>query len=649
MSSTRRKATPATESPPLAGLRFAIYARKSTEDARHEDHKSTARQIEQATRFVEARGGEILPDHIYADEATSGAEFQDRPGLFRFLNVLENGRPFNALVMMDDDRLGRDQYRTNYVLQQIVDSGCRVFTYLDGGREIRLDNETEKFMQSVRAFGAALEREKARQRARDAAERKARQGHVTGGEPFGYVNIHYQGGREVPRGQPHDYVKRRIKEDEAEAVRGMFRMHAAGWGLTKIAKAMNGVPTYAEQNREFFGGRNVAPPRHGTGSWSPTAVREILYRRLYHGEIVWGRTTNTDRNGRAGISVRREERDWLVVPAPGLKIVPDALWEAVQQRLKMVNENYLRDSRGKLWGKPDLRREGGYLLSGLAMCGECGWNLAVIGGSRRVYGCVQRHRRGTCGNNLTQLVPIVDAAFLGALEREALTPERFRYAVACGVARVREQLATEPDRGPALEREKVALARKIERMVAAIGDGRGPAALVQEIAKAEARIKEIDAELARLAAAPALGDLDLMRIERDVAAQLERFADVLKGNVPRARQALKKLLVDRVRFNPIELGNGKRTYAFEGELAYGAVVREAVYMGSAPLGPPPRGIAGVTRIPLRDPLRELFRPARRHIAVRHQPSTRELAHLGASAGFHRESGDTEVTRGGAEG
>lgn len=153
------------------GLRFAVYARKSTEDARHEDHRSTARQIEQARRYVEVGGGELLPDHLYVDEDTSGAEFKARPGLLRLLNALENGRSFNAVVMSDDDRLGREQFETGYLLKQITDAGCRIFFYLDR-REAVLDNATSKFMQAVRNFGSELEREKARQRSRDAAERR---------------------------------------------------------------------------------------------------------------------------------------------------------------------------------------------------------------------------------------------------------------------------------------------------------------------------------------------------------------------------------------------------------------------------------------------------------------------------------------------
>jgi len=46
----------------FSGLRCAIYARKSNEDACHEDHRSTARQVAQATAYVEAKGGEVLAD-----------------------------------------------------------------------------------------------------------------------------------------------------------------------------------------------------------------------------------------------------------------------------------------------------------------------------------------------------------------------------------------------------------------------------------------------------------------------------------------------------------------------------------------------------------------------------------------------------------
>jgi hypothetical protein len=52
-------------------------------------------------------------------------------------------------------------------------------------------------------------------------------------------------------------------------------------------------------------------------------------------------------------------------------------------------------------------------------------------------------------------------------ERDVLTPERFRYALACGVEHLRQEIAYEPNRRPALERERTALTVRIARMVAA--------------------------------------------------------------------------------------------------------------------------------------------------------------------------------------
>ena len=191
-----------------------------------------------------------------------------------------------------------------------------------------------------------------------------------------------------------------------------------------------------------------------------------------------------------------------------------------------------------------------------------------------------RSKRGACANTLAQRVETVDAAFLAALEAEALRPERFRYAVRCGVARLQAELGKEPDRGPALAQEKASLTRKIRRLVEAIGEGQGPAALVEEIRRAEARVQEIEAELARRQAAPVLGTLDLTQLEQEVGEQLGRFAALLRGNIPRARQALKKLLVDRVDFSPVDSGTGRKTYRFRGELNYGAVLQgSGIYAG----------------------------------------------------------------------
>jgi hypothetical protein len=483
--------------------------------------------------------------------------------------------------MMDDDRLGREQYRTNLLLQQIVDAGCRIFLYLRD-QEVKLDSATAKFMQSVRNFGSELEREKAQQRARDAAERKAKLGLVTGGEPYGYENVHSLGGREVPRGQPHDAVTRRVKPAEADVVRGIFRMYAAGYGYTAIAKTLNGVAAYAAQRAEFFGGRQAPPPKDRTGSWAPTAIREMLRRRLYHGEIVWGQTQHVDRDGRTRRVAERDPSTWIVTPAPDLTIIDDALWEVVQARVTQTEQTYRTTAKGALRPGPDARREGKYLLSGLATCGVCGWTVGVRGGEYRMYGCMHAAKRGDCTNHFYQRVEVVESSFLATLQQEVLTPERFAVAVRYGVAQLRERLAQEPDRGPDLEREREALTRRIARMVTAIGDGRGPAALVAEIAKAEEQVKALEIELAHLATLPQLKHVDLQGLETKIAERLTGFVDLLRGDVPQARRVLKELLAEPVIFRPVTLESGKQTYEFSGQLQGGLVLQGIIGVAGLP-------------------------------------------------------------------
>ncbi len=575
MRRTQRHPRPPTESLPFNGLRFAIYARKSTEDDRNADNKSTGRQVEQATRFVETRGGTVLPDQTYIDDAVSGAEFRNRPGLLKLMDALKNGRPFNALVMSEQSRLGREQIQTGYLLQQIRDAGVRVFFYLTQD-EARLDSALEKITSSLTGFAAEMERERARQRCRDASERRARQGHVAGGRCFGYQNISMKGDRPAETGEARDYVVRRIVPAEAAIVKGIFRAYADGVGMVRIAKALNGDPGQAPVTRQYFGGRKLPPPRGRADGWAPTLIRHMLHRPIYKGEVVWGKLTHTDRNGRAGITVTRAEQDWLRQPAPELQIIEDDLWTAVHDRLKAQAGMYLRDRRGKLWGQADRGKEGRYLLSGLGRCRACGNRVSVLGGNPRRYGCTGSSWKGTCSDAWTKRVAPVDAAFLAALEQQVLTPAVFNRAVQEAIRLVHEQLAKEPDRVPALEREQAALDRKIARLVQVIEDGDDSSAIRAALRGHETRVKEIQDELARLAAGPPLAPSDLLTLEAEASVHLRRFADLLQGDVLLARQLLKKLLAEPIAFWSASNGRKEKIINFSAKLGYGAVLRECI-------------------------------------------------------------------------
>src|SRR5262245_52725017 len=107
----------------------AIYARKSPDHngVSVEEARSVKRQVEHARAY--ARKGWIVADAHeaatsaiqgdYTDDEMTGALFgAGRPGLARLLNTLSPRPSFNALIMSEEGRLGRESIETAYTLKQ---------------------------------------------------------------------------------------------------------------------------------------------------------------------------------------------------------------------------------------------------------------------------------------------------------------------------------------------------------------------------------------------------------------------------------------------------------------------------------------------------------------------------------------------------
>jgi site-specific DNA recombinase len=342
----------------------AIYARKSTsQDGVSDEKKSVTRQIDHARAYAATKGWTVDEASIFVDDGISGADFT-RKGFLRLMNSLKPRPPFQVLIMSEESRLGREAIETAYALKQIVTAGVRVFFYMEH-RERTLDSPTDKIMLSLTAFADELEREKARQRTYDTMARKARALHVTGGRVYGYYNIEVHSSEAGSDGRPRRlHVIRQVNPEQAEAVRRIFTLSASGMGITRIAKTLNAD--------------GVAPPRRAQG-WAPTAIREILYRPLYRGEVVWNRIKKRDEWGVKKYT-KRPEGSWLRQKAPGLRIVPDELWQAAHARLEKARTVYVRAAKGNLLvGRPANRDfDSPYLLSGIARCASCGGGLVAF-------------------------------------------------------------------------------------------------------------------------------------------------------------------------------------------------------------------------------------------------------------------------------
>jgi site-specific DNA recombinase len=523
----------------------AIYARKSTDQTGVSDEeRSVTRQIEHAKAYASKKGWIVPDEHIYVDDGVSGAEFVKRPGFIRLMNTLKPQPSFEILIMSEESRLGREQIETAYALKQIMDAGVRVFFYLED-RERTLDSALDKVMLSLTNFASEVERERAKQRTYDAMLRKAKAGHVTGGKVFGFDN------RDVCAPDGHRlHVVRVVNTKEAAVVRQIFEMYAGGLGLTRIAKRLNA--------------EHVPAPRQSPRGWAPTCVRELLYRPLYKGEIVWGELQKIVRGG-TNKRRQRQEQDWIRVPAPELRIVSDDLWNTVQARL----------ARAKDRARPAFRDvDSKYLLTGMARCAHCGGPMTIVGQNYhrkkgRFYACSYYRKRGSaiCKNSLLVEQELLDQVLLKALT-DTLEERALDVAVEKALKQIREGQAAHLDRRTTIERELSLIEAYEKRLVDAICQGEKAPPIVAKINEEEARKKALVAELEQLsAAASSVHDLDRARVKRDLKAKVADTRALLKRHTPQARRILRTLLENPLRLEAVKKGE-RRVYRVTGQGSY---------------------------------------------------------------------------------
>ena len=507
----------------------AIYARKSTDQSGvSEEEKSVARQIAHAKAYALRKGWNVEEKFVFVDDGISGAEFVKRPGFLRLMNALKPRPTFNILIMSEESRLGREQIETAYALKQIIDSGVRLFFYLED-RERTLDSAMEKVMLSLTNFAAEVERERARQRTYDALLRKARNGHVTGGKVYGYDN------KAVTSSEGHRlHVVRVINEEQAAIVRRIFMLYAdKEMGLTKIAKTLNG--------------EGVAAPRHANG-WAPSAIREMLYRPLYRGEIVWNELQKVERGG---TKVRRQRAaDQLIrVSAAELQIVSDELWSRTHARLKRAKEVFLRTNNGKLFGRPRMRDfESPYLLSGLARCGLCGGPIDALSrdykrGKGGTYGCAYNRKRGSavCQNSVRVDMDKLDHVLLQALS-DVLDERVIEAAIAEALRRLRSGQQDGLTRRQAIERELSLIEAHEKNLAQAIARGENMTPLLVQLKEEENQKGRLVLELETIVKGKNLTEIDEARIKRELHQRVLDSKTLLSRHKPQARQVLRRLL-----------------------------------------------------------------------------------------------------------
>jgi site-specific DNA recombinase len=531
----------------------AVYARKSTDQSAVADEsRSTTRQIEHARAYAKSKGWTVDARFIYCDDGISGAEFANRPAFMKLMAAATQkpkptgrrpapapGPPFQILIVSDLDRLGREGIETVAAVKTLAQRGIRTFAYLTD-TEIKLDSPIDALITQVQAFGAAMEREKARQRTYDALLRRAKAGWVTGGKCFGYDNVRVDG-----------HTERRTNPSEAKIIRRIFAMCIAGHGPITIAKSLNADAAPAPR-----------PQQDRPRGWCPSTVHEVLYRELYRGVVVWNQSRKRDVWGRVKATARAES-EWLRVPMPSLRIVSEAIWQQAHARLAQSRETYLKTTNGRLWGRPIDGVARRFLLTGLSRCGKCGGSLEVRSrqhGSVRknFYACSSYWRRGkhVCGNNA--LVPLLaaEASVLGVIETQLLTPAFVETVLGKVLQRVpTPDAVTDADGDRTQIEAKIAeVQQEVDRLAEGLARTGSSPSLAAAITRRESQIAALQQQLDHLQPRPQFSGATISRIEALARGKLQDFRKTMHSQIPVGRQVLQLLLHDRLVFTPEKRG-----------------------------------------------------------------------------------------------
>jgi site-specific DNA recombinase len=337
--------------------RAAVYARHSTD----KQERSCEDQIHLCRQYAERNDLRVIIEQ--RDEAISGASTRNRPGLQFLLNDARAGR-IDAVIVEDLHRLSRNQADVTALHQELDYLGVDILAVSTG----RVDD----LQAGVLGIVGQQFRKAIAANTRRGMNAVVRSGRSPGGATYGY--------RPLPALPGEKKGRLEIVPEEADIVRQIYEQYAKGVSPRAIAGALNKKrvfsPRGGQWNASSIGGN--AQRHHG-----------ILYNEVYVGRRVYNKTryVKNPANGRREVRVNPPS-EWLAVDVPELRIIDDALWDAVRARKAAAKGLRPEQNRAK------------HMLSGLLKCGECGGAISVVStgrGGGRVQ-CSRHRASGTCSN-----------------------------------------------------------------------------------------------------------------------------------------------------------------------------------------------------------------------------------------------------------
>ncbi len=508
--------------PKLVTGRVGIYARYSSD---LQSENSIEDQARRARDEIARAGGDPSKAIVFPDFAISGSSLE-RPGLDALMTAVAEKR-IDIIVTEDVSRISRDMGDAAMIFKRLAFAGVPLISLSDG---IDTSSKSAKPLIAVRAMLAEMYIDDLRDKTLRGLEGRMLAGFCTGSVPYGFRTVATTdaGGRVA-----HKIL---IDHKEAAIVRRIFELYLKEWSLRRIARALNieGIPSPR------------AGSKHKRFGWGTSTIRAILYNERYIGvwrfkETQWIKVPGTNKR----VPRKRPVEEVMRAERPELRIIDQEIWDEVSARLAATARTYSRKGKERDGKETTPGRQRGwntrYLLSGIAVCADCGFPLTIYGGAvGRYYRCYTNYSKGTCPNDLR--VREAD------LRKNTLHTIRHALQSKEGIEFVRKEMAGllgEHSRklDAELKETRERLKRTEERIAGLIGfiaDGDRSTSVVSALHDLEVQAKNDRVLIERLeiqAAEP----LRLPSLE-EITRGVFDFDRLLKGDVTEARLRLRRWL-----------------------------------------------------------------------------------------------------------
>lgn len=319
----------------------AFYLRKSRAEEHMSREETLARHKAALTDYAEHWGYLVLD--VY-EEVVSGESLFARPEMLRLMRDVAVGK-YAAVLCMDMQRLGRGgMYDQGLILDTFRSSETLIVT---PERIYDLTQEMDEQAAEMETFLSRGEYRMITKRLRRGTLQSVQNGAYMANAPFGYRKVRI-----------NCLPTLEIVPEEAECVRHIYEMYAAGSGCTRIEQEVNAMGYHGRRGSRF--NRNT--------------IRTILDNPVYIGKIRWNKTSTI----KSGVGADRTKKviynkgDAIqIIDGRHPAIISQELWNTVQARRK--SQYFYVDN--KHVASP---------LAGLVHCARCGRKMNMLGQNKKV-------------------------------------------------------------------------------------------------------------------------------------------------------------------------------------------------------------------------------------------------------------------------